>query len=55
MTPTNLDHMEYCLPRPGNDEPRTETFNYTRDDGMVASIDRCQECGTQTISWLGRV
>ncbi len=57
MTPTttDLDHAEYCLPRPGNDLPRVETFPYSRDDGRVARITRCVECGVQTVVWLGKL
>ncbi len=46
-----LEHEPFCLPRPGNAEPRTEryTLNRTALDGVTVTgrtvVHRCQECG----------
>lgn len=49
-----LDHEPFCLPRPGSDEPRIETYRADRTDetGLVigrASVTRCIECGAQEV------
>ncbi len=55
-TPTdNLIHERYCLPRPGETEPRTETYttNRTGSDGVTVIarpvVVRCIECGAETV------
>ena len=56
MTSTStIEHQRYCLPRPGEQEPRTETFTAERygPDGTVTSrptVERCIECGAQTVT-----
>ena len=52
---SDLKHEDFCLPRPGETEPRTETYTATRSDsaGQVTSrpvVHRCVECGAQTVS-----
>lgn len=57
MSPTPVsavDHEPFCTSRPGQLEPRMESYRLPRysDDGKVtgqASIDRCIECGAQTV------
>jgi len=52
---TQLRHEPFCLPRPGNAEPRVETFHAERwnDAGTVVVsrpvVTRCVECGTQEV------
>jgi len=55
-TTTNaVKHEPFCLPRPGETEPRMETFLTTRYDPdgvtVIARLrcTRCQECGAQEI------
>lgn len=56
MTTTEaIRHEPFCLPRPGNDEPRIETFRTERygEDGITViarpTVTRCVECGEQTV------
>ena len=48
---SKIRHEEFCLPRPGSDEPRVESYPYLADDAAtgrsrpVAVVTRCQECG----------
>jgi len=48
---SKLRHEEFCLPRPGSDEPRVESYPYLDDDVAtgrsrpVAVVTRCIECG----------
>jgi len=54
MTAT-IEHEPFCLPRPGESEPRIESFPVTRygsdgyPTGSRATVTRCQECGAQTL------
>lgn len=50
--PDTLQHEDYCLPRPGADAPRIESYRSERTDdtGRVTSrpvVTRCIECGAQ--------
>ncbi len=51
-----IEHESYCLPRPGEDAPRTEAFRaerYGKDGITVVSrpvVHRCQECAAQTVT-----
>ena len=51
MTTTTHPHALYCLPRPGEDAPRMETYRATRyaEDGITPAgstlVQRCTECG----------
>lgn len=44
-------HEEFCKPRPGESEPRVETYPYIGDDASTGrsrpthDITRCVECG----------
>jgi hypothetical protein len=46
-----IRHEDFCLPRPGLDEPRIESYPYLGDDPEtgrsrpVAQVTRCMECG----------
>lgn len=49
-----LNHEPYCLPRPGETEPRIDTFRSerTNDTGHVIArphVQRCLECAAQTV------
>lgn len=52
---THIEHEKFCMPRPGEDEPRIETFTVARTapDGVThvgrARICRCIECGSQHV------
>ncbi len=52
---THIDHEKFCLPRPGADEPRVESFTVPRTgpDGVTrigqARVTRCIECGSQSV------
>lgn len=54
MTDT-IRHADFCLPRPGETEPRIETFRADRtgEDGLTVVarpvVSRCLECGEQTV------
>jgi hypothetical protein len=55
-TPTQtLEHERFCLPRPGEQQPRIESFVVTRtaQDGVThigyARVTRCLECAAQTV------
>ncbi len=54
-TTTTIDHEKFCLPRPGADEPRIESFTVPRtaQDGVThigqARVTRCIECGAQSV------
>ncbi len=50
MSASLLDHEPFCLPRPGEPEPRTERYTTNREapDGRVLArvlTTRCIECG----------
>lgn len=51
-----LEHESWCGPRPGNDEPRIESYTLPRYDqtGVVvtsyARVTRCVECGVQEVA-----
>lgn len=48
---SKIRHEEFCLPRPGEDGPRVESYSYLGDDlksgrsRPVAQVTRCIECG----------
>lgn len=48
---SKIRHEEFCLPRPGADGPRVESYPYLADDlatgrsRPVAMVTRCIECG----------
>ncbi len=50
----DLEHEVFCLPRPGSDEPRIESYQADRPgpDGIEiaarVTVTRCQECGAAT-------
>ncbi len=52
---THIEHEKFCLPRPGADEPRIESFTVPRtaQDGVThvgyARVTRCIECGSQSV------
>lgn len=59
-TPTDVDakgmpevaHERFCLPRPGADEPRIESFPAVRGEGKEAktvTVTRCIECGASRV------
>jgi hypothetical protein len=54
MITTNLKHAEFCLPRPGLDEPRIEQYPAPKyaPDGITpagsVTVTRCLECGEAT-------
>ncbi len=54
-TTAHIEHERFCLPRPGEDEPRIETFTVARTapDGVThigyARVTRCIECAEQTV------
>jgi hypothetical protein len=57
---TQPNHAEYCLPRPGEDAPRIETYRspkYAQDGitpaGSVLTV-RCVECGNATYDGVQR-
>lgn len=46
-----ISHEHYCMPRPGQEHPRIESFNATRVDRNGADagsvrVTRCIECGS---------
>lgn len=52
MTTTlSIEHEKFCLPRPGEDAPRIESFTTSTygEDGVTATgrvrTTRCFECG----------
>ncbi len=52
-------HAEFCLPRPGEDAPRIETYGAPRynEQGYLVStvrVVRCQECGAATYDGVQR-
>ena len=55
-TTAAIEHERFCLPQPGEDEPRTETFRAERTgpDGVTVTsrptVTRCLECAAQTVS-----
>ncbi len=56
--PDALRHEDFCLPRPGLSEPRTESFPYYADDEKGRSrithhITRCLECGVSKNKQIG--
>lgn len=48
---SKIRHEEFCLPRPGEDGPRVESYSYLADDPKsgrsqpTAQVTRCIECG----------
>jgi hypothetical protein len=56
----NLRHAEFCLPRPGLDQPRVEQYRApkTAPDGITpaggVSVVRCLECGNATYDGVQR-
>lgn len=54
-TATNLvEHEDFCLPRPGELEPRMEAFSVAISDATGATLGhahvvRCLECASQTV------
>jgi hypothetical protein len=59
-TATALKHEEFCLPRPGADAPRVETWRAPRyaADGITpagsVAVVRCVECGSATYDGVRR-
>lgn len=53
-TAPKIRHEEFCLPRPGMDEPRIESYVHTDDDPKTGlsrpthDVSRCLECGAAT-------
>jgi hypothetical protein len=58
-SPSKVRHEEFCLPRPGAQEPRMEAFPYYSDDPgtgrsrVTHRVDRCLECGAATYTPIG--
>ncbi len=50
-----IQHAHFCTPRPELPEARLEAFTRTTDDGRTAHIQRCIDCGEQTVTFLGRL
>lgn len=54
-----IRHEEFCLPRPGAEEPRIESFPYYADDmatgrsRVTHRVTRCQECGAAHYDPIG--
>ncbi len=52
----NLIHESYCLPRPGETEPRVESYRIEQydDAGSVVinrpQVTRCIECGAHQVT-----
>ncbi len=49
-----IQHATWCIPQPGEAEPRVESYLATREDeyGRVVSrprVTRCQECAEQVV------
>ncbi len=49
-----VEHEPFCLPRPGELEPRVEEFSVGVSDASGAPLGsrhvvRCQECGSQAV------
>lgn len=50
----SVRHEDFCLPRPGEEGPRVESYPYLADDPatnrsrVVARVTRCVECGATT-------
>ncbi len=59
-TATALKHEEFCLPRPGEAEPRVESWRAqkTGPDGVTPAgfvlVVRCTECGSATYDGVKR-
>jgi hypothetical protein len=54
-----IPHAPFCLPRPGEDAPRQETYRLPRysDEGHAIGsvrVDRCVECGNATYDGVQR-
>lgn len=54
-TPPAFRHEDFCLPRPGEDAPRIETYRVPIYDGGAGvyptgstEVCRCIECGAAT-------
>jgi hypothetical protein len=59
-TTPKVRHEEFCLPRPGETEPRIESYFFYGDDTARGGrpkpthrITRCIECGAQTNQQIG--
>ncbi len=55
MRTDTLDHEPFCLPRPGETEPRTESYRadqYDEHGRLIARplVERCVECGTHRVT-----
>ena len=54
-----LRHEDFCLPRPGEEAPRVESYPYTADDPATGRsvvthrVTRCQECGAANYKQIG--
>ncbi len=53
-TTSEIQHADFCRPRPGEAEPRTESYlaERTNGAGVVTSrprVTRCIECGEQVV------
>lgn len=52
-------HEEFCLPRPGSDEPRIERYVQLDDDPKTGrsrpthDVTRCMECGAANYKQRG--
>lgn len=50
-TETKIRHEEFCLPRPGQQSPRIESYVHSDDDPQTGrsrpthDVTRCLECG----------
>ncbi len=58
-TAPKLRHEEFCLPRPGADAPRIESYPFYSDGqaggrpAVTHIITRCIECGAQNNNEIG--
>lgn len=50
-----MTHEPWCMARPGETEPRTETYTVRLDDGHAVTTHRCVECGVCEYTHLGKV
>ena len=54
ITKAKVRHEEFCLPRPGESEPRIESYPHLADDPKTGrsqpthDVTRCLECGAAT-------
>jgi len=60
MSTLTLKHEDFCLPRPGLDEPRVESYYATSyaDDGITIAgnirVVRCCECAAASYDGVQR-